>query len=173
MITDSTMGRLIPLLAGLILCPAASQAQWQSVGVSGGNGEAAPLAVVGNPAGDRFEVRREDNDTITGHLVLREGFETFHPDHCPTLVVDMSPAVALAERNGPCLIDGPRAGFIFGAIAGNRIASTHLVRLMDGQQVVFRFHVDGKGYRETRFPLRNSKNALTELLGTEVAVEIR
>lgn len=173
MITDTPVGRLLPLLAGLLLGPPALQAQWQAVDVADGNGAAPPLAVVGNPAGDRFEVRREDDDTITGHLVLREGFETFHPDHCPTLVVDMSPAVALATHNGPCLIDGHRAGFVFGTIAGERIPSTQLVRLMDGQQVVFRFHVDGRGYRETRFPLRNSKNALTELLGTGVAVEIR
>lgn len=173
MITEPSLGRLIPLLAALFLCPPALQAQWQSLGVSGQGGESSPLAVVGNPAGDRFEVRREDNGTVTGRLVLREGFETFDPDGCPTLVVDMSPAVALAPRSGPCRIDDHRAVFVFGTISGNRIASTHLVRLMDGQQVVFRFHVEGKGYRETRFPLRNSKNALTELLGTEVAVEVR
>lgn len=170
MITDT---RLIPLLAGLFLWSGALPAQWQAVAAPDQDGEASPFAVVGNPAGDRFEVHRQDDGTITGRLLLREGFETFHPEGCPTLVVDMTPPAGLADRNGPCRIDGHRAGFVFGTIAGDRIASTHLMRLMDGQQVVFRFHVDGRGYRETRFPLRNSKNALTELLGPGVAVETR
>ncbi|MDZ7751211.1 MAG: hypothetical protein U5S82_06025 [Gammaproteobacteria bacterium] len=167
------MGRLIPLLAGLALCAPVLQAQWQSMGVGGDGRASAFFAVVGNPAGDRFEVRRQDDGTVTGLLVLREGFESFPPDHCPTLVVDMSAPIGLAARNGPCRIDGHRAGFVFGTIEDGRIGSTHLVRLMDGQQVMFRFHVDGRGYRETRFPLRGSKNALTNLLGTDVVVEVR
>lgn len=167
------MGRLIPLLASLFLSPCALQAQWQSAGISGGGGDASPLAVVGNPTGDRLEVHQQNDGAITGRLLLREGFETFHPDGCPTLVVDMSPPIGLAARNGPCRIDGHRAEFVFGTIEDNRIASTQLLRLMDGQQVVFRFHVDGRGYRETRFPLRGSKNALTNLLGTDVVVEDR
>ena len=159
------------ILLACALTAAGARAQWQMM--DGAMTDGPPFAMVGNPAGDRFEVRRRDDDVLEGVLMLREGFETFAPEGCPTFVVDLSRPVSLAERNGPCVASRQRTRFILGRIEDGELASPRIVYLMNGNQVVFRFALEGLGYRETRFPLRNSRNALTELLGPAVDVGVR
>lgn len=158
----------LKILILLAILTAGAEAQWQTVGVDDTGSDVEPFAVVGNPAGDRFEVHRRDDGVIEGVLVLREGFETFHPDGCPTFVVDLTRAVSLAEENAPCTAEGARTRFILGRVDDGQVVSPQLVSLMNGHQVVFRFQLAGLGYRETRFPLRRSKNSLNDLLGPGV-----
>ena len=56
---------------------------------------------------------------------------------------------------------------------GVRLDSETILQLMNGNTVVFRYRLAERGYGETEFTLRRSKQALARAIGPEVTVTPR
>ncbi len=159
--------RLAPLLLALTL-PAVAAAQWETQPRPEAAG--ALHAVVENPAGERLAVRRDGEDRVLATFSLGPGFDEFREDACPSFRVDDEPPVNLARQAAPCVVEGPRATFLFGRVEAGALDSPLLLQLMNGRTLTLRYPLERRGYRETRFPLEDSKQTLRDMLGPGVDV---
>ena len=65
------------------------------------------------------------------------------------------------------------ADFVIAEIDGNRVPSAQLDRVMRGRRLVFRYRIEGAGYRETSFSLRGSRRRVQAILGERLRVVAR
>ncbi|MCP4041289.1 MAG: hypothetical protein GY731_04930 [Gammaproteobacteria bacterium] len=174
-LTTSVFGFMTRCFVAFLLlgAPAIFGAEWQAEEIANSDGSGiSHIAVVENPAGYRLEFTRDDNDIIHGYFTLRDGFDIFTKASCPTFRVDNEPALNLAEHAAPCEPKSNRTKFFAGRIENNQVESPLLLQLMNGTQVIFRFHLENVGYQETRFRLKRSKKALRNVIGAQTKVVI-
>ena len=167
------LGR-IPLalvaLTLLALSPARLPAQWHTEQITvGEEGAQVNTATVANESGYRFRVYRSGDSLVRGQFTIPEGFERLSPDTCPTWQVDKRFLISTAA-GAECRMGNWHADFVIGAIDGNRILSTELDRVMKGTRLMFRYRVEGAGYRETSFSLRGSRRRIQAILGERIRV---
>lgn len=162
--------RLAPWLLVLGLA-SATQAQWRAEDMVAATGAGTDkMAVVEDPAGYRLEIYKDPGGVVHGAFRLRQGFEVFAEGGCPTFRVDRSRALNLSEYASPCVPLKGRTEFVLGTVQDSRIKSPILLQLMNGHEMVLRYHLADVGYRETTFELRRSKQALAEAIGADVTV---
>jgi len=128
------------------------------------------VALVENDSGHSLRIYQDANGTVRGIFTIRDGFDTLAENNCPTYRIDEHTPASLAAQGQTCQSDPKRSFFPLGALEDDQIRSNALLQLMNGTYVLFRYHLRGVGYRETRFTLEHSKQILMEILGENVAV---
>ena len=165
--------RALIVLALLLLSPSQSPAQWQTARFAAGENEAlVEAATAGNATGHRIRVYLGEASQVRGLFTLPEGFDRLSPDTCPTYLVDDGPAFSTAAGTA-CRTGRWHADFAVAEIDDGRVHSFALDRLMKGRRLVFRYRIEGAGYRETEFTLRASRQAVQAVLGRDVRVTRR
>lgn len=159
------LGLVLFLLLSLATC---AQAQWETVPEP--NRDGAIHAFVRNATGAALTVYRDREDRVIATLTLGRGFDEFREDACPSFVVDQEPPVNLAREAPACTVNGAQARFHFGRVDGGSLISPLVLQLMNGRELTLRYPLKERGYRESRFLLRGSKQALSEALGPGVRV---
>ena len=169
----SPLGWAIATLVLLALSPLPLPAQWytESVPVNE-DGAQVNAATVTNESGHRFRVYRSGESLVRGQFTIPEGFERLSSQTCPTWHVDKRFVVSTAAVS-PCRVGDWHADFVIAAIEGNRVHSPELDRVMRGRRLVFRYRIEGAGYRETTFSLRGSRRRVQAILGERLRVVSR
>ncbi|MCP5156757.1 MAG: hypothetical protein H6983_21455 [Ectothiorhodospiraceae bacterium] len=121
-----------------------------------------------NDHGMALTVKRAPDGAIWGELDTESALEQPHPESCPSLGIDAEPLEAMGAGEDGCQVDGARVRFLLGRVTDAAVRSRALVGLANGSRVVLVYHVEGLGYREAWFTLRNSKQALSAAIGAPV-----
>ncbi len=129
-----------------------------------------PIAFETNARGDRSEVTRNEDDEVNLSIILAPGFIQYAPNNCPTLQIDTRTPVHHKAIGEDCTLETHAVSINLGDIVDNRIISLPLHRLMNGSQLAVRFVTSSGEYREAKFSLRNSKQAITASIGDDVEV---
>lgn len=150
---------------------------WQPAGAAWRAADAADAAherliYETNDTGQRVEIAVDGNDTVVLRLLLGDGFETFVKSNCPTFQIDAREPMHHFDIGPACVVGDKSAAFMLGQITDRKMKSLILHRLMNGNTVSFRYIVNGGQYRETRFSLRNSKQAFRPALGYAPKVDV-
>ncbi len=164
-------------LSFAVTASAASLAQngnseWQSVVEPPADG-APPLtmALVSNLKGDSLRIYRDENDIVRGIFALGDESVEFEQGSCPTVRVDQLPPHALVHLGGPCELENPHhVLFTLGVINEGQVQSTILWQLINGGGFRVWYQLKDRGYREAKFSLRRSMNALVGTLGAQIDV---
>ena len=172
-VARSPLGWAIVALALLALSPLPLPAQWytESVPVDE-DGAQVNTATVTNESGYRFRVYRSGESLVRGQFTIPEGFERLSSQTCPTWHVDKRFLVSTAALT-PCRLGHWHADFAIAEIEGNRVHSAELERVMRGKRLVFRYRIEGAGYREATFSLRGSRRRVQAILGERIRVVAR
>ena len=169
----SPFGWAIVALALLALSPLPLPAQWYTESVPvGEDGAQVNTATVANESGYRFRVYRSGESLVRGQFTIPEGFERLSAQTCPTWRVDKRFLVSTAALT-PCRTGDWHADFVIAEIDGNRVYSAELDRVMRGKRLVFRYRIEGAGYRETTFGLTGSRRRVQAILGERIRVVAR
>ena len=170
---QSPLGWALVVLALLALAPLRLAAQWHTVSVPvGEDGAQVNTATVENESGHRFRVYRSGESLVRGQFTIPEGFERLSPETCPTWQVDKRFQTSTASE-AECRMGNWHADFVIAQIDGNRVPSAELDRVMRGRRLVFRYRIEGAGYRETTFSLRGSRRRIQAILGERIRVVAR
>ena len=137
--------------------------------VDGGD-ESRPVATVSATTGDTLRVFADQSGRVSLSVRLRNGFERIDKSQCPTLLVDDHPPMAPQRANGGCVTTARVVTVPLGQFVDGTIRSELLARLISGTVLVWRVRLQKLGYRELRFTLRGSKQALVEVLGARTTV---
>lgn len=161
------------IVAWLILASAAvnARAEWTVANLSDIDQKQETLvAYTKNDQGYTLEIYRDSVNAVRGRFTLAGGLLRFAERTCPTYQIDRGAPINRSINDATCLSSGGWAEFILGYIENNRIASSSLLSIMNGINIVFRFRLENGDYRTTGFSLDGSKRALTTVLGENVAV---
>ncbi|MGR8950567.1 MAG: hypothetical protein ACU84Q_21190 [Gammaproteobacteria bacterium] len=129
-----------------------------------------PVAYEINARGDSAKVIRGMDNKISLHVTLAPGFIQFAPNNCPTLQIDTRLPVHHTEVGDYCSVKTLAAVIELGRVQDSGVISLPLYRLMNGTQLSVRFVTSSGEYRELKFTLRNSKQAIKAALGDDVKV---
>jgi len=158
-------------LLTVLLCAVAPQvlAQWEVVKESppDSDGEIS-VASVRNADGHGLKIYKALDGTVRGVFSISDGYDVLATETCPTFFVDDDTPQGVRFGETRCTIENKAAYFTLGREQAGSSPSAPLKRLMNGTAIVFRYHVDQMGYRETSFSLVRSKQALTSALGSDV-----
>lgn len=113
---------------------------------------------------------RDEDDEIKLNVSLAPGFIQYAPNSCPTLQIDSRTPVHHNEIGEDCAVETHTVSISLGDIIDNQIISLPLHRLMNGSQLAVRFVTSSGEYREAKFSLRNSKQAIKASIGDDVEV---
>lgn len=145
----------------------AAYAAWQTTAV--GDRE---VASVNGEHGQRLELFVDARDTIFLRLTLGQGFETFAAASCPTFQIDERKPMHHFNPGPNCTVSSKNVTFSLGEIVDRGIRSLVVHRLLNGNAVTFRYTVSNGQYREAKFSLSRSKQAVRKLLGYGLKVEV-
>ena len=149
----------------LSLFCAPAWAQWQIVEP----GKDFPLsAAVRSTSGDALHIYRDAHGVVRLRFQLRNGFDSLAA--CPTFQVASEPAEYQSYDGSSCTTGDHWVEFILGRIEGSELRSPALHRLLNGDNVAFRYALKEHGYGETAFDLTGSKRAVTRILGRSVTI---
>ena len=168
--------RTLALAAAVTASPASfgqnGNSEWQSVIEPPGEGaEPLTMALVVNQNGDSIRIYKDENEIVRGIFALGDESAEFEQGACPTVRVDQLPPHALVHLGGPCELENPRhVRFTLGVINDDQVQSTILWQLINGGGFRVWYQIREGGYREARFSLRRSMNALVGTLGPQVDV---
>lgn len=144
----------------------ATAERWGTEQAAGdGADPARPVAVVGSASRDTLRVYRDKAGDAQLGLRLRAGMERLWQDACPTVQVDSDPPRAPLLAAGGCTVQARGARIALGSLRGGGPGAVLLRRLMHGTEVTLRFRLQGLGYREARFTLLGSRQALAAAIG--------
>ncbi len=169
----SPLAWTIVALSLLTLSPVPVAARWYGeIAPVGEAGAQSRTANVENESGYHFRVYVDGESLVRGRFTIPEGFERLSSRTCPTWLVDERFLASTAVLT-PCETGDWHADFVIAEIDGNRVRSAELDRVMRGSRLVFRYRVEGAGYRETTFSLRGSRRYVQRTLGDRVRVVAR
>ena len=176
-------GRIFPLLPNrcaivknrwllilLILSSTALQpahAAWQTA-VTGEHTSAS----ISNEQGQHLELFVDDGDAIFARITLGQGFEAFAASSCPTFQIDERKPMHHFNPGPECTVASKSVTFALGKIVDKGIRSLVVHRLLNGNAVTFRYTVGNGQYRQAKFSLSRSKQAMRKLLGYQLKVEV-
>lgn len=155
----------------LLLLPQAARSEWTVSRLA--DVEQAGETMVAhtqNEAGYTLEIYLDSSKAVRGRLTLPGQLLAFADHACPTYQIDRGAPKNRSSNNAPCLSAGKWSEFIFGYIEDSHIASSSLLAIMNGINIVFRFKLENGDYRSTGFSLQGSKRALTSVLGEDISV---
>ena len=158
------------LVSCLALAAAPAGAAWQTTEAPReGDGT---VAFVDNERGQRAEIFLDDHNTIFLRMTLGDGFETFAATNCPTFQIDDRRPMHHFDVGDRCEVATKRVTFNLGQIADQRIESLILHRLMNGNNVTFRYTVGNGQYGQARFSLTGSKQAFRRAIGFNLRIDV-
>ena len=131
------------------------------------------VAFTRNEDGYALEIYKDSVNAIRSRFTVRDGLLVLTDKSCPTWQIDRNKASNRSVNEAPCLSNAHWAEFVLGYIEDSRVASQPLLSIMNGINITYRFRLQSGDYRETSFSLAGSKRALTEAIGTNVAVSAR
>ena len=161
MVTATTLRLATPLMVviGMLLAGAA-HAQWRvAQETPNGSKKRTYIAIVENDSGHSLRLYNDDTQNVRGLFTIRGGFDTMDPGGCPTYRVDKREPRRVTFEQERCRILPKQAEFTLGKAGFGRNRQVH--RIMNGNDIVFRYRLGNGFYRETVFTLRGSKYALT------------
>lgn len=150
-----------------------AKSEWQSVieEPPGEDSEPLNMAVVVNRDGDSIRIYKDENDIVRGLFSLGDESLYLEQNSCPTVRVDQLPPHPLVHLGRPCEVENPHyVRFTLGVINDNEVQATMLWQLIRGGEFRVWYQLKDRGYRESRFSLRRSREALEGTLGEEVEV---
>ena len=164
-------------LGVLLLCmqPLPAPADWRVLVEEDQTGELTQRrAIVESRGGERLAIYKDDQQGVYGIFKLREGLERLVPKQCPTFRVDKRlPMVLSGVADQSCEGSVSEVRFYLGTIQEGRIASPVLLQLMNGNTAWLSYRLEHVGYAEAAFDLQRSKQALLDIIGSDVTVEWR
>ncbi|MGR9092329.1 MAG: hypothetical protein ACU85U_17300 [Gammaproteobacteria bacterium] len=158
------------LLVLLILSSAAlpaAYAAWETAD----EGERA-VASVSNEHGQHLDLFVDERNAIFLRITLGQGFEAFAAASCPTFQIDERKPMHHFVPGPNCTVASKNVTFSLGEIVDRGIRSLVVHRLLNGNAVTFRYTVSNGQYRQARFSLSRSKQAMRKLLGYTLNVEV-
>ena len=160
------------LMFGLALSCSQPVIAWQSkLRSSDDTAVNLPIAFEKNNRGDLSEIVRDGSGKVSLRITLAQGFIQFAADNCPTLQIDERLPVHHQTAGEHCRVDTQTVEINLGDINNDLIISLPLHRLMNGSQLAVRFVTSAGEYREAKFSLGNSKQAIQAALGSDVEVK--
>jgi len=141
-------------------------AQWQLVDPS--KDLPASAASIRNTNGYALRIYRDEQGLVHLRFLLRSGFDSLAA--CPTFQVASEPAEYQSYDGSSCTTGDHWVEFLLGRIEGSELHSPALHRLLNGNNVAFRYALKDHGYGETAFDLTGSKRAVTRILGRSITV---
>lgn len=162
---------LFAMLLVLSLSPGEARPEWTVAELEDIKpGEEAQVAFTENEEGYSLEIYRDSINAVRGRFTLAGELLGFAERDCATYQIDRGVPRNRSVNNAPCLSTDKWSEYILGYIENNHIASSPLLAIMNGINIVFRFKLENGDYRTTSFSLQGSKRALTEVLGENVNV---
>lgn len=128
------------------------------------------IAHTENSDGYSLEIYRDGNGAVRSRFSMNNNLSRLDGKSCPTYQVDNRPAQNRSINDAPCIAYQKWAEFVLGYIIDDKVTSTLLHNIMNGNRITYRFALDPYGYTETTFSLMGSKRTLTEALGSKVEV---
>ena len=122
-----------------------------------------------NKDGYSLEIYRDANDVIRTRFNMNP-LDRLGDRNCPTFQVDGRPAGNRSINDAPCISQGAWAEFVLGYITDDKVTSTTMHNLMNGNNITYRFILQETGYAETTFSLAGSKRVLLDVLGKNLVV---
>lgn len=160
-----------------ILCPllvslsGPVMAEWEIVKHTNiDNNQQTTIAHTENNDGYSLEIYRDGNGAVRSRFSMNNSLNRLDEKTCPTYQVDKRPAQNRSVNDAPCIASQKWSEFVLGYIIDNKVTSTLLHNIMNGNKITYRFSLDPYGYTETTFSLIGSKRTLTEALGSNVEV---
>lgn len=148
------------VLIGSALLASTANAQWRvAQETPSGMDRRIDIAIVENDSGHSLRLYSDADQNVRGIFTIRGGFDTIDPKGCPTYRVDEREPQHVAFDQDRCRVLPKQAEFSLGRTGFGRNWQLH--RIMNGDNIVFRYRLGGGNYRETVFTLRGSKYALT------------
>ena len=123
-----------------------------------------------NNDGYSLEIYRDGNGAVRSRFSMSNNLNRLDGKMCPTYQVDSRPAQNRSVNDAACIAHQKWSEFVLGYIIDNKVTSTLLHTIMNGNKITYRFALGTHGYAETSFSLIGSKRTLTEALGADVAV---
>ncbi len=165
----------IPFAAGILIAAMLLTgpvfAQWRVAQENPpGIGKMINIAIVENDGGSSLRLFNDETQTVRGIFTIRDGFDTFDSEVCPTYRVDDREPQRVTLEDGRCRVLPRQAVFSLGKTGPGRNRQLH--RIMNGDSIAIRYRLAGGYYRETTFTLRGSKYALTTAVSNlEVGID--
>jgi len=148
------------LLAGGVLITGSAHAQWRvAQETPSGTQNRINVAIVENDSGHSLRLYNDETQIVRGIFAIRGGFDTLDPGVCPTYRVDEREPRRVVFEDQRCRILLKHVEFTLGKTGFGR--NRQLQRIMNGDNIVFRYRLGRGNYRETVFTLTGSKYALT------------
>ena len=160
----------ISLLLLLLTVTDTATAAWSTI--EAGDINLIVVAVNKNSQGQTTEVFLGTGQTVYLRLSLGTGFETFGITSCPTFQIDSRLPLHHFDVGERCIINKKVATFELGKISDDEIESLVLHRLMNGNNVAFRYTINSGQYRRAQFNLDRSKQALTRVIGADTHIVV-
>jgi len=150
----------------LLFTSVGAKAQWQVV--SNRTPPPAHVAQAISQDGARLQVFRDAGDEVRLRFLLRPGFDQL--TGCPTFQVTGKPPVHQSSDGSPCANGGTWADFSLGRIRNGQLNSLTLHRIMNGDEIIFRYTLKNHRYGEARFSLIGSKQSVIQVIGQRVGI---
>jgi len=128
------------------------------------------VASTRNDAGYTLEIYRDSDNAVRSRFTLPDGLLAFAGGTCPTYQIDRGTPINRSVNAAPCLTNGSWSELVLGYVTDNHIASSSLLAVMNGINIVFRFKLENGDYRSTQFSLQGSKRALIEVFGENISI---
>lgn len=158
------------IILTLISGPALANAAWETVTYTNvDNNFQTMVARIENDEGYSLEIYRDANDAVRSRLNMNSTTRLVEKN-CPTYQVDRLDFQNRSINDAPCISHRQWSEFVLGYVIDNRIVSTKLHNLMNGNRITYRFILENSGYSTTSFSLSGSKQTLLDVLGPELKV---
>ena len=153
-----------------ILFPPSINALWETVTYTNIDTDVqTKVARIENEDGYSLEIYRDASDAVRSRLNMNN-INRLKEKNCPTYQVDNRAVQNRSINDAPCLSHRQWAEFVLGYVTDNRITSSGLHDLINGNQITYRFILENSGYSATSFSLGGSKQALVDALGNDLQV---
>lgn len=164
------MRRLGPALfiAAWLLPGFVAGAPWRLAPSPGADG--APRAVVDDDSGGQVSVYRYDDGRV--YLEFKStALGGLSRSSCPTFQIDQRLPQHFYRPGEGCVVQQGTARYALAIIEASKAQSLVLYRLLNGNELAFRYRSQGGTYHEDIFSLSRSKQALLGALGESLTVD--
>jgi hypothetical protein len=166
------LGKIMPVCLALAIIATPASAQWSTIahkdGTSGSPGTTVAYTI--NKDGYSLEIYIDSVKAVRSRFSLPEGMLAFPDKFCPSYQIDRGNPVNRSMNDALCISTSQWVEYIIGHADDQKITSTTLLALMNGNSISFMFELSNHDYRQTSFSLKGSKRAMTAAFGEKVSV---
>ena len=166
------LGRLIPCFLALASFAGAAAAQWSTISHKQDEGTSprTTVAYTINSEGYSLEIYVDKVKAVRSRFSLPEGLLSFPDKFCPSYRIDRGNPVNRSMNDAPCISSSQWVEYIVGHADDNKVSSSTLLALMNGNSITFLFRLANNDYRQASFSLQGSKRAIISAFGENVSV---